>query len=189
MATTSSSWTRPMLLQPLTQPTRAEYQTWPRIRARSLRSGGWGSPMARVMIPSISTDTCCWHSMAAGSGEARAVNTAPTSWGWRPMARRARSRASMTRSAAVVPLGRLLGQPAVELLDPVDQRRGQQVVLAGEVPVDGAHGHVGPGGHVAHLHRLVAAVEPQRHGGVDDPLAPGLLGSRQGAWHRTVRHE
>ena len=37
--------------------------------------------MARVMIPSMSTDTCCWHSMAAGSGEARAVNTAPTNWG------------------------------------------------------------------------------------------------------------
>ena len=94
----------------------------------------------------------------------------------------------MTRSAAVVPLGRLLGQPAVELLDPVDQRRGQQVVLAGEVAVDGAHGHVGPGRHVAHLHRLVAPVESQRHGRVDDPLAPCLLGSRQGTWHRTVRH-
>ena len=103
MATTSSSWTRFMLLQPFTQPTRAEYQTWPRMRARSLMSGGWGSPMARVMIPSIRTDTCCWHSMAAGSGEARAVNTAPTSCGWRPMDRRARSRASMTRSAGVPP--------------------------------------------------------------------------------------
>ena len=29
-----------MLLQPFTQPTRAEYQTCPRMRARSLMSGG-----------------------------------------------------------------------------------------------------------------------------------------------------
>jgi len=34
MATTNSSWTRTMLPQPLTHPTRAEYQTWPRIRAQ-----------------------------------------------------------------------------------------------------------------------------------------------------------
>ena len=95
----------------------------------------------------------------------------------------------MTRAAADVALCGQLGQAAVQLLHPVDQGGGQQMVLAGEVPVDGAHGHVGPGGHVAHLHRFVPPVEPERHGGVYDTLAAGLLGSRQGAWHRTVRHD
>ena len=87
------------------------------------------------------------------------------------------------------PLGRTLGEAAVELFDPVHQGGGQQVVLAGEVAVHGAHGHVGPGGDVAHLHRLVATFERQGHGGVNDALAPGLLCPREGAGHRTVRHD
>ena len=111
------------------------------------------------------------------------MKTAHTSWGWRAMARRARSRTSRTRSAVVAPRAGMLGQPGVELLDPVDQGGRQEVVLGGEVAVDGAHGHVGPGGHVPHLDGLVAALEAELHGGVDDPLAPGLLGPghRRGA--------
>jgi hypothetical protein len=143
------------------------------------RLSGWGSPMARVMMPSISTDTCCWHSTAAGSGEARAVKTAPpaglASHG--PQGPVEHVDDPLGRGVA---LGRVLGQAGVELLDPVDQGRGQQVVLAGEVAVDRAHGHVGPGGHVAHLDGLVAPLEPQGHGRVDHPLAPGLLGPGQG---------
>ena len=94
-----------MSLQPFTQPTRDEYQTWPMIRVRSAWSGGWGSPMARVMMPSITAPICCWHSMAATSGEASEAKTAATSWGWRPMARSARSRTSTTRSDATDPRG------------------------------------------------------------------------------------
>ena len=76
--------------------------------------------------------------------------------------------------------GRHLGQAGVELLHPVDQGGRQEVVLGGEVAVDGAHGHVGPGGHVAHLHGLVAALEAELHGGVDHPLAPCFLSPGQG---------
>ena len=188
MATTSSSWTRFMLLQPLTQPTRAEYQTWPRMRARSLMSRRLG------LADGPGDDALHQHRhlllaldggrVGRGQGGEHGADQlglaahgpqGPVEGVDDPFRRR-------------VALGRALGQPAVELLDPVDEGGGQQVVLAGEVPVDRAHGHVGPGGHVTHLDGLVAAVEGQRHGGVDDPLAPGLLGPRQGAWHRTVHH-
>ena len=63
------------------------------------------------------------------------------------------------------------------------------MVLAGEVAVDGAHGHVGPGGHVAHLHRLVPAFEAERHGGVDDTLAPGLLGPGERTGERLLHSD
>ena len=177
-----------MSLQPLTQPTSDEYQTWPMMRVRSAWSGGWGSPMARMMMPSMTAPICCWHSMAAMSGEASEAKTAATSWGWRPMARRARSRTSRTRSEAVGPAGRHLGQAGVELLHPEDEGRGEQVVLGGEVAVDGAHGHVRPGGHVPHLHRLVAALEAELHGSVDDPLTPRFLSAGQGAGKHSLLH-
>ena len=72
------------------------------------------------------------------------------------------------------------GPGVVELLDPVDEGRGQEVVLGREVAVDGAHGDVRPGRHVAHLDGLVAALEPELHGGVDDPLPTRFLSASQG---------
>ena len=68
--------------------------------------------------------------------------------------------------------------------DPVHERGRQEVVLAREVAVHRAHGHVGAGGDVAHLDRLVAAFEPQRHRSVDHALAPGLLPAGERAGHR-----
>ena len=144
--------------------------------------------MALVMMPSMSAPICCWHSMAAGSGEASEAKTAATSWGWRPMARRARSRTSSDPLGGGRPPGGHLGQAGVELLHPEDERGGQQVVLGREVAVDGAHGHVRPGGHVAHLDRLVAAFEAELHGGVDHPLAPRLLGTGQGTGKHPLLH-
>ena len=114
------------------------------------------------------------------------MKTAATSLGWRPMARSARSSASSTRSAGCSPSRRVLADPAVEHLDPVHEGGRQQVVLAREVAVDGAHGHVGPGRDVPHLHRLVPAFEPQRHGGVDHALAPGLLRAGERAGQRLL---
>ena len=58
-----------MVDHPLTQPTSAEYQTWPIMRARSAKSGTSRSPMAREMIPSMSNVICCWQPTAAGSGD------------------------------------------------------------------------------------------------------------------------
>ena len=142
--------------------------------------------MAREMIPSISSVICCWQPTAAGSGEDSEVKTAATSLGWRPMARRARSRTSSTRSAGCSSRGGCWTDPGVEHLDPVHERGRQEVVLAGEVAVHRAHGHVGAGRDVAHLDRLVAALEPQRHGGVDDALAPGLLGAGERAGQRLL---
>ena len=82
--------------------------------------------------------------------------------------------------------GRVLADARVEQLDPVHERGGEQVVLAREVAVDGAHGDVGPGGDVAHLDRLVAPLETQRHGGVDHALTPGLLGAGERAGQRLL---
>src|SRR5664280_553883 len=62
-------------------------------------------------------------------------------------------------AAALVHWVEQLDSRLAQLLHPVDQRSSQQVVLAGEVPVDGAHGHVRPGRHVAHLHGFVAPVQ------------------------------
>ena len=89
----------------------------------------------------------------------------------------------------VVAVGRVLPDARVEHLDPVHQRRGEQVVLAREVAVDGAHGDVGAGRHVAHLHRFVAALEPQCHRRVDDALAPGLLRASERAGHRLLHSD
>jgi hypothetical protein len=81
-------------------------------------------------------------------------------------------------------MARVLLNAHGELLDPVDQGGGQEMVLAGEVAVDGAHRHIGAGGDIAHLHGVVPAIEAEGHGGVDDPLAPGLLCPRE----RTGEH-
>ena len=62
----------------------------------------------------------------------------------------------------------------------MDEGGRQEVVLGGEVAVDGSHGHVGPGGHVAHLDGLVATFEAELHGGVDDPLPTCFLSASQG---------
>src|SRR5208282_1832831 len=70
--------------------------------------------------------------------------------------------------------------------DPVHEGGREEVVLAREIAVHRAHCHVGPGRDVAHLDRLVAALEPQRHGGVDDALAPGLLRAGERAGQRLL---
>src|SRR5205807_3478814 len=49
-------------------------------------------------------------------------------------------------------------------------------------------GDVGPGGHVPHLHGLVAAVGRQRHSGGDDPLAARRLVARPLRVGRGLRH-
>ena len=145
-----------------------------------------GSPMAREMMPSISRVICCWQPTAAGSGEDSEVKTAADQLG---LAAHGPQRAVEDVEDAVgrvVAPGRVLADAGVEQLDPVHERGGQQVVLAREVAVHRAHGDVGPGGHVAHLDRLVAALEPQRHGGVDHALAPGLLGAGERAGQRLL---
>ena len=83
------------------------------------------------------------------------------------------------------PLGRrgakggLGGETHLELLDPVDGGGGQEVVLRGEVAVDGTHGHAGLRRHVTHLDSFVASLEGEVHGGVDDSLTSRLLGGGQ----------
>ena len=49
------------------------------------------------------------------------------------------------------------------------------MVLRREVPVEGAEGHVGGGGDVAHLYGVVATFGCQRHGRLDDALPPRRL--------------
>ena len=50
------------------------------------------------------------------------------------------------------------GDPALEVLHPLDHGGGEQRVLRREVAVDRAEGDLGRGGDVAHLHGVVAAV-------------------------------
>ena len=168
-----------MSLQPFTQPTSDEYQTCPIIRVRSAWSAGCGSPMARMMMPSMTRPICCWHSMAAGSGEAREANTAATRLGLAPHGPQGPLEHVEDPLRCRRPPRRDLRQAGVELLHPEHEGRRQQVVLGREVPVDGAHGHVGPGGHVTHLDRLVAPLEAELHGGVDHPLATSFLSPGQ----------
>ncbi len=177
-----------MSLQPFTQPTSDEYQTWPMIRVRSAWSGGWGSPMARMMMPSISRP----HLLLAldgrqvgrgQGGEHRRHQLGLASHGPQGPFEDVEDPFRGDR-----PAGRHLGQAGVELLHPVDEGGGQEMVLGGEVAVDGAHGHMGPGGHVAHLDGLVAPLEAELHGGVDDPLPPRLLSTGQGPGKRPLLH-
>jgi hypothetical protein len=74
---------------------------------------------------------------------------------------------------------RRLGHPRLQPARPLRHRGGQQVVLRREVAVDGGEGHVGGDGHVAHLHRVVAALRAEHERGVDEPTAPVLLLERQ----------
>ena len=102
-ATDISLCTRARSVRPFTQPTIDEYQTWPSTLDRSAKSSGCGSPIALMMIPSISLEIWFWQSIVEGSDDASEEKTASTRRGWRPIALSARSSTSVTRSAWVPP--------------------------------------------------------------------------------------
>src|SRR5581483_3866686 len=81
-------------------------------------------------------------------------------------------------------LRRPLRHLLAEFVRPRDQRLRQQMVLRGEVAVDGAERDTGGLRDVAHLHRVVATLRPQLERGVDDPAAPCGLALRQRARRR-----
>ena len=190
ISTSSPTW--PMPDQPLTQPMSAENQTWPRVRVIwAFDAGSTSSPMARPRMRFMAAPTSCWQRAAPSSGEEMAVTTASLSRGSFSMALVARRRMLTTRAAVVSPFGRSLRHPAFQVVHPLDQGRRQQVVLRREVPVDGAEGHAGGGGHVAHLHRVIAALRAEAQRGPDHPLtASGLApGQRLGGGVHRLRVE
>jgi hypothetical protein len=68
-------------VRPFTQPTIEEYQTCPSSLDLSAKSSGCGSPIARLMMPSINREIWFWHSIVEGSDDARDEKTASTSLG------------------------------------------------------------------------------------------------------------
>src|SRR5215216_13644 len=78
-----------------------------------------------------------------------------------------------------VALGRTSLELPLLLARELDLARGQQMVLRREVPVDRSQRDARLAGDVTHLHRVVATVRRQLHGGVDDALTARRLVRRE----------
>ena len=148
----------------------------------------------RSSTRAIDARTSPWHAAAPGSGDEMAVIDGLGELGLalhgpggppqdvdHPVGRRVARRR---------PAGRLL----LEVADPLDQGRGQQVVLRREVAVDGAEGDVGRRRRRrASARRRSRPSAPSSSAAREHPLAPGRLarGERRRVGpsaRRTLRH-
>ena len=143
----------------------------------SSRSGRSSPSMASAMIARNVSSISCLTGAVESSADDIAVSIGSVTSGSRSSARDARRNTSATRSEGVVPRGGRCTSRSRNVAACWASRREQELVLRGVVPVQRAERDLGPGGDVAHLHRVVSALGSQFGGGSEEsPLARGGLG-------------
>ncbi len=165
-----------MPYQRLTHPTRDENHTWPRTRTMSSRV--WAIEVGRERAGDDASHHVAHFALAprrmsVGRRERRDHRLRQPRFELHAPGRSSQhvdhtvgQRVALRWAARHLP---------AEVRSPLHERLRQQVVLRGEVAVDGAERDACSLRDVAHLHCVVAAVGSEGQRGVDDAPAPGRL--------------